>query len=114
METSTVNYADLGKKVMLLRKSKKMTQKELSEKAGVSPAYLGLIERGERKASLETIVSIANALDVGLNYLLSASLNNVSDELSSDLSLNQRTHLNELLDQMKQQLEGWTMPKEKE
>ena len=85
----------------------RLTQKELSERAGVSLSFMGLIERGERKASLETIVSIANELGVGLNYLFAASLKNVSSEMKPELTLSQRQKLNTLLDEMKMSLDGW-------
>lgn len=92
---------------MQLRKKQKMTQKELSGRVGVSLSFLGLIERGERKASLETIVAIANELGVGLNYLFAASLKNVSSEMNPELTVKQRKHLSNLLDEMKLSLDGW-------
>ena len=111
MENAVVNYVDLGKKIMQLRKDKKMTQKRLAELVGVSMSFMGLIERGERKASLETIVSIANALEVGLNYLLSASLNNVSSELKTDMTLSQRNQMRQMLTDMVHELDGWNSEK---
>ena len=96
---------------MQLRKDKKMTQKQLAELVGVSMSFMGLIERGERKASLETIVSIANALEVGLNYLLSASLNNVSSELKTDMTLSQRNQMRQMLTDMVHELDGWNSEK---
>ena len=111
MENAVVNYVDLGKKIMQLRKDKKMTQKQLAELVGVSMSFMGLIERGERKASLETIVSIANALEVGLNYLLSASLNNVSSELKTDMTLSQRNQMRQMLTDMVHELDGWNSEK---
>lgn len=111
MENSAVNYVDLGKKIKQLRKDQKMTQAQLAEKANVSAPFLGLIERGERKASLETIVSIANALEVGLNYLLSASLNNVTSDLKTDMTLSQRSQMRQMLTDMVQELDGWNSEK---
>jgi len=104
---NVVDYVDLGQRIMQLRKKMKLTQKELSERSGVSLSFLGLIERGERKASLETIVSIANELGVGLNYLFAASLKNVSSETKSELTVSQRKRLSTLLDEMKLSLDGW-------
>lgn len=102
-----VDYVDLGRRIMQLRKKQKLTQKELSERAGVSLSFMGLIERGERKASLETIVSIANELGVGLNYLFAASLKNVSSEMKPELTLTQRQKLSSLVDEIKLSLDGW-------
>jgi transcriptional regulator with XRE-family HTH domain len=107
MENAVVNYVDLGKKIMQLRKDKKMTQKQLAELVGVSMSFMGLIERGERKASLETIVSIANALEVGLNYLLSASLNTFERHMPSGMSPSDRLKLGEFLRLAQDTIKNW-------
>jgi transcriptional regulator with XRE-family HTH domain len=41
-----------------------MTQEDLSERARISVSFLSMIERGERSPHLETLASIARALDV--------------------------------------------------
>ena len=69
-----LDYIKLGKKVRIKRKSKGLTQEQLAEQSGISLSFLGHIERGSRKASLETLVSIANALGVSPDYLLQDSL----------------------------------------
>lgn len=59
-----------------------MTQSTLAERADISLSFLGHIERGSRKASLETIVSLCNALHVSPEYLLRESL--VPDAMGED------------------------------
>ncbi|RJQ30066.1 MAG: XRE family transcriptional regulator [Peptococcaceae bacterium] len=54
----------LGKNIRQFREIKELTQEQLAEKAGLTGAYLGYIERGERNPSLETIDRIAKALQV--------------------------------------------------
>ena len=46
-----------------------ITQEELSFKAKITPSFLSHIERGTKKASLESIERIAAALGVGLDKL---------------------------------------------
>jgi transcriptional regulator with XRE-family HTH domain len=46
-----------------------MSQETLAEKCDVSTSYIGLVERGERKPSLEIVLRIANALSVTPNSL---------------------------------------------
>jgi transcriptional regulator with XRE-family HTH domain len=46
-----------------------MSQETLAEKCDVSTSYIGLVERGERKPSLEIVLKIANALNVTPNSL---------------------------------------------
>ena len=66
MENLTVMF---GKRLRLLRMEKKMSQEELSFKAGISAAHLGQIERAEKKPTLETIGKLAEALEVSLPEL---------------------------------------------
>ena len=46
-----------------------LTQEKLAELAGISPSFVGHIERGEKKASLETMVHIAAVLNTTTDYL---------------------------------------------
>lgn len=52
------------------RREKGMTQKELSQKAGISTAMISFIENDKRQPTVYVIVSIAKALDVTLNELI--------------------------------------------
>ena len=58
------NHAAVGALIRDRRKALRLTQERLSELADISASFLGHIERGTRKASIETIVRIAEALDV--------------------------------------------------
>lgn len=69
-----MNYTALGKRIRIQRRAIKMTQEQLAEKTGVSISFIGHIERGTRKASLDTLVSIANALTISPAILLQDSL----------------------------------------
>ncbi|MED1557559.1 helix-turn-helix transcriptional regulator [Bacillus paramycoides] len=67
------------------RKEKKMTQKELAEKANISRSYLGDLEGGRYNPSLDTLNTIAKALNVNINLLLTDSETNTL-EFSPTLS----------------------------
>lgn len=75
-----MDYKALGQQVRRLRKMEKLTQHKLCDKVDISVSFLGHIERGTRKASLETIISIATALGVTPNDLLRDSIAPVSRE----------------------------------
>ncbi|MCM8809203.1 MAG: helix-turn-helix transcriptional regulator [Candidatus Omnitrophica bacterium] len=59
---------ELGKKIKEIRKIKKFTQAELAWKIKVSPNFIGLIERGEKMPSLETLIKISKALEIPISY----------------------------------------------
>ena len=67
-------YQGLGKRIRQQRNLAQMTQEKLAEAAGISLSFLGHIERGTRKASLDTLVRICNALKVSPRLLLQDSL----------------------------------------
>ena len=77
-------YKALGTRIRAQRKQMKMTQEELAEKAEISNSFMGHIERGTRKASLDTLVKICNALKASPNLLLQDSLDD--DLLGVDVS----------------------------
>jgi len=62
-----------------LRSERGLTQEALSLSTGVHRNYIGGIERGERKPTVETIAVLADALDVSLGELFSRT-----DSLSSE------------------------------
>ena len=69
-----MDYRSLGMRIRKQRKNLHLTQEELAERAGISLSFLGHIERGTRKASLETLVSLANALGMSTDIMLQESL----------------------------------------
>lgn len=52
------------------RKRTGLTQSALSRKAGLHPEVVGNIERGTQQIGLHALVSLADALDVSLDFLL--------------------------------------------
>lgn len=63
MEVSTLKK-NFGRRVRSFRHLRDWTQKRLAEEAGLSPEYVGEIERGETSPSFEVITDLARALDV--------------------------------------------------
>lgn len=53
-----------GKRVRMYRKQKKLSQEKLAELCELHPVYIGQLERGEKNASLETIMRVSNGLGV--------------------------------------------------
>lgn len=62
-----------GERIQTLRKTKRITQEQLAEQINKSVEQVSHIERGKRAPSFETILNIAEALDVSLSYLMNIS-----------------------------------------
>jgi transcriptional regulator with XRE-family HTH domain len=60
----------LGKNIKSLRIKKKISQKYLSEKAGITIRHLLRIEKGEVDPGVSLIAKIAKLLKVGVDDLL--------------------------------------------
>ncbi|MCS7181367.1 MAG: helix-turn-helix domain-containing protein [bacterium] len=54
----------IGEKIRDIRKEKGYTQSELAFRIGRSPNFIGLIERGKKIPSLDTLIKIAEILEV--------------------------------------------------
>lgn len=65
-----INYAAIGAQIRRRRRELRLTQDELAEMADIAPSFLGHIERGTRKPSVETLVRLAEALNVCLCALI--------------------------------------------
>ena len=66
-----MNYKALGERIRNERIRLHLTQEKLAEAVSISTAYVGQIERGERSLTLDKLVTIANHLNVTVDYLLS-------------------------------------------
>ena len=102
-----MDYKDFGNRVRDVRRRLHMTQEMLAEKLGVSPSFLGHIERGQRAASIETLVALCNALNVSPDYLLSASLDSYEYKMDDRLSPKERMKLTELLRFAEEAVKNW-------
>ena len=62
----TGNYLQLGLKISYYRKLRGLTQEQLAEKVGLTPAFIGHVEAPNiRKAiSLDTLFDIAEVLEI--------------------------------------------------
>lgn len=81
-----MDYAKLGTRVRQQRLLNGLTQDQLAERTGVSCSFIGHIERGEKKASVETVVALCNAMDISPSVLLQDSLSDavMRSQLSFD------------------------------
>jgi transcriptional regulator with XRE-family HTH domain len=59
-----------GRRVRELRRQKRLSQEQLAARADLHWTYVSGVERGLRNPGLNTLVRLANALDVSLPELL--------------------------------------------
>lgn len=71
MEIKKNILVKFGSKVKFIRKSKGLSQEQLSFKANLHRTYIGMIERAEKNITLSNIEKIANALEVEIKELFS-------------------------------------------
>lgn len=69
-----LNYKMIGKRIRKQRKKCKLTQEQLAERANISTSFMGHIERGTRKMSVETLCEISLALECPADELLGMGL----------------------------------------
>ena len=62
-------YKKLGSRIKAKRKNLNITQQQLADKVGISLNFMGKIEVAFSKPSLDTLIDIANALNITLSDL---------------------------------------------
>lgn len=70
----SLNYKMIGKRIRRQRKKCKLTQEQLAERANISTSFMGHIERGTRKMSVDTLCEISLVLDCPVDELLGMGL----------------------------------------
>lgn len=70
-----VNYVKVGNRIRIEREKFDMTREKLSELLNLSPYFLGQIERGERRMSINTLINITECLHVSIDYLFFERVN---------------------------------------
>lgn len=102
-----MDYKDMGMRIRAARRRMGLTQEQLAEKADISASFMGHLERGTRVASLETLITLCNELEVKPEYLLSASLRSYNESMPEDLNERERTKLSEFLRLAQDTVRNW-------
>ena len=63
----------MGRRIAELREARGWTQKELSDRAGLSVTFLSEVENGRRNVSSGILLRIADVLDTTMDYLARGS-----------------------------------------
>ena len=86
-----MDYILLGKRIRDERLLLRLTLEKLAERTDKSINFIGQIERGEGKPSLETMVDIANALGTTVDSLLQDNVKAVNDSIGKEVDAIIRT-----------------------
>lgn len=68
--SESINYSEIGARIRQQREHIGLTQEQLGEACDLSSSFVGHIERGSRKLSVESLYKLASVLDVSVDYLL--------------------------------------------
>ena len=81
-----MNQKAIGRRIKTARENKRLTQEQLAELVDLSPMHVSVIERGVKLPKLETLINIANVLDVSADVLLQDVVNNQTKLCASEAS----------------------------
>lgn len=81
-----VDFSIIGKRLKESRKKKGLTQDQLSEKMGVSIAYLSKVETGKIHINLERLSQICGILEVTEGEILNGVSNHSEKYLHSEFN----------------------------
>ena len=89
-----MNFEDIGARVKKRRMELNLTQEKLAEKAELTETHIGAIERATSKCSIETLVRLAQVLELNVDYLLFGTTANNIDATFSNLNKIQAPEIN--------------------
>ena len=94
MSIYEINDQQIGQRIFLARHDKHLSRHDLAQQTDLSTSYIGSIEHGSKRCSLEALARICSALELTSDYLLFGKEND-SDKLTIVCEYLEH-HLNEL------------------
>ena len=82
---SRIDYKKLRLRIKSIRISKNLTQENLAQLVDCNVSHISNIENNHTKVSLIMLLSIANALNTSIDYLLSEQYENRSLALDNEI-----------------------------
>ena len=82
-----LDYQMIAKRIKAARKAAQLTQAELAEKINISTNAVAKLETNLMNVSLQTLINIANVLDIDMNYLLSENIDINGKDENTDIFL---------------------------
>ncbi|MBQ4129271.1 MAG: helix-turn-helix transcriptional regulator [Ruminococcus sp.] len=90
---------DFCRIITLLRKEKKLSQKQVATDLGISQALLSHYEKGIRECGLDFLIRIADYYDVSCDYLLGRTPQRYSDitDISDEMTKTKREAVSQII-----------------
>lgn len=101
----TYDRLAVGERLRLKRSALGLTQDEMAEKIGRAPKYYADIERGNCGMSIETMLSLASALNMSLDYLIFGPKSKEEEQLHND----ELTAIVQMLNQASEQKRSYAL-----
>ena len=73
-------YCDVGQRILLLRKERRLTREKLAEMADISVQFLADIEKGRKNMTVTTLRKVSAALFVTTDYIVNGKENSFPRE----------------------------------
>lgn len=80
-----IDYTALGQRIADFRSKRSFSQEELAFSCGIGSKHISNIELGKSKPSLESLIQIANVLNVSADDLLVDSLTHSASTADSEI-----------------------------
>ncbi len=81
----SIQYESIGKRIKKFRMERNLSQEKLAEIIAVYPHHISQIENGRRIPSVETLILIANALNVTVDDLLADTLTRLESSTETEI-----------------------------
>jgi len=65
-----LDWKKIDSRIRTLRQNNNLTIERLCEMIGVSTSFIGLVERGDSKISIENLYKLSQVFHVSIDYLL--------------------------------------------
>ena len=98
---------EMGQRIMIRRKSLRMTQEELAEKLGVSTQMISNLELGKKAIRPENLAKVCSVLELSADFILTGTntktaVDAVAEKLIQ-LTAEELQMVNEMIDYMNRQ-----------
>lgn len=75
-----LDHKAIGQRIRLARLSQDLSQEDLAELVGISPSFVGALERAEKAATIDTFDALCEVLGLSWDYLMKGVKNRCDKE----------------------------------